>query len=140
MKSIEAKTAIYSMLEPDILFVEMKEDAVVDVAEVKENYEAAMKMTNGNRYASLVDARAFATITIEAREYSARPEIYTNVIAQAIVITSLANRLLANFLIQFYKKNKSVEMKMFNDCDTALTWLKGKIAEEKSTKKQVAKI
>ncbi len=139
MEIINSKTSICSMIEPNILFVVMKGDAIVDISEVKENYEAAMKVTNGKRYASLVDARAFATITSEARDYSTLPEMYTNVVAQAVVVTSLANRLLANFLMQFYKKNKTVEMKIFNDCGTALIWLKEKLAEDKSLKRQVIK-
>jgi len=138
MGAIEGKTATFSMLEQDILFVVMKEDAVVDIPEAKENQEIATHLTNGNRYASLVDARAFATITSEAKEYSARPEAYVNVVAQAIIVSSLANRLIATFLIRFHKKNKNVEMKLFNDYDVALDWLKEKLAEDKNSKKKLS--
>jgi hypothetical protein len=139
MEIIDTKTATFSMLEKDILLVVMKEDAAVDVPESEENYRAAMQLTKGNRYGVLVDARNYVTITDEAKEASAAPEQHANVITQAIIITSLASRLIANFLIKFYKQHKNVEMKLFNDYDLALSWLKEKIKEDeqnggKSTK------
>jgi hypothetical protein len=130
MQEINARTAIFSMLEKNIMLVVMKEDAVVDMVDAKENYDVCMELTAGNRYAVLVDGRAYATITSEAREFSSNPENYTRVIAQAIVVTSLASRIIANFLIQFSKQNKTVEMKLFNDYSLALNWLKEKIRME----------
>jgi hypothetical protein len=119
------------MLEKDVLLVVMKKDAVVAFDEAKENYEAALQLTSG-KYVVLVDARAEATTTEEGREFSTRKETYKNVIAQAIVIESLASRLLANFVIQLHRRNKNAEMKLFNDYDAALTWIKEKLEEEKS--------
>ena len=132
MEIIEGKTATFSMLEKNILLVTMKENAEVELADAKENYEIALRLTAGNRYVSFVDARNYATITDEARNFSTQPYIYANVIAQAIVVTSLASRLLVNFLIKVHKKNKNVEMQLFNDYDKALNWLKQKLAEDKT--------
>ena len=130
MEVIETKTAVFSMLNEVTLKVVMKEDAVVDEPEAIENYEAAVKLTKGKRHAVFVDARHYATLTDEAREFSSAPEQHEQVIAQAIVINSLASRLLANFLIQFYKRVKRVEMHLFNDCEEAMTWLNKMISEE----------
>lgn len=130
MEVVDTKTAKFSMLEKDILYVVMKDDAIVDIPECIENYEATMQLTKGNRYAVLVDARHYVVLTNEARAYSSQPSQQTYTIAQAVVIASLANRLLANFLIQFHKRNKNAEMKLFNDFDLASNWLKEKIKEE----------
>jgi len=81
---------------------------------------------------SFVDARNYATITDEARNFSTQPFVYASVIAQAIVVSSLASRLIANFLITFHKKNKDVEMQLFNDYNKALNWLKQKLVEDKA--------
>jgi hypothetical protein len=113
----------------------MKEGAVVDILESDENYVAAMQLTKGNRYGALIDARHYVTLTNEAREHSSNPRFQTHVIAQAVIITSLATRLLANFLIQFHKKNRNAEMKLFNGYDAALNWLKEKMAEEQNLDK-----
>lgn len=132
MKIIEGKTATFSMLDKNILLVTMKENAEVELADAKENYEIAMRLTVGNRYVSFVDARNYATITDEARNFSTLPHVYANVIAQAIVVTSLASRLLVNFLIKVHNKNKDVEMKLFNDYNKALNWLNQKLVEDKA--------
>jgi hypothetical protein len=123
------------MLEKDVLLVVMKEDAVVAFDEAKENYEAAMQLTSGGKYVALVDGRANATVTEEGREFSTRPDTYKNVIAQAIVIESLASRLLANFVIQLHRRNKNAEMKLFNDYNAALAWIKEKLEEERNGSK-----
>ena len=103
----------------------------IDVPEVEENYNTGIKLTGGNRYAVLVDGRNYATITDEAKKHSAQPKMAVNLIAQAIVITSLASRLIANFLIKFYKQNNNVDMKLFTDYDAALNWVKEKVKENK---------
>ncbi|HKC69333.1 MAG TPA: hypothetical protein VKG26_13940 [Bacteroidia bacterium] len=130
MEKIDGKTATLSMLDAHTLLVTMKENEEVDLDAAIENYKIATHLTKGKRYASLVDVRVYVTITDEAKKYAAQPDMYTNVIAQAVVITSLATRLLANFLIKFTTYNKDVEMKIFNDYDVALKWLKEKVAEE----------
>ena len=125
------------------MLVVMKEGAIVDVPEAKENYEATMQIIDGNRYAVLVDANAYATITNEGREYSSDPGQYTLVIAQAVIVTSLANRILANFLMRFHQRKNNPEMKLFNEYDTALTWLKEQIENdgvENNSKKKSKKI
>jgi hypothetical protein len=143
MEVIETKTGTFSMLEKNILFIVMKENVVVDIPESDENYEAAMQLTKGNRYGVLVDARHYVNLTNEAREYSSNPRFQTHVIAQAVIISSLASRLLANFLIQFHARNKNAEMRLFNEYDAALKWVKEKIAAEQqnnSKQKQTKKI
>ena len=130
MEIVDCKTATLSLLDESMLLVTMKENAEVDLAEANANYEAAMRLTKGNKYAVLVDARKYTTITDEAKKHAQQATMYTHVIAQAVVITSLATRLLANFLMPFTKQNKVVEMRLFNDYDLALSWLKEKLAEE----------
>ncbi len=142
MEVIETKTGTFSMLEKDILFIVMKENAVVDIPESDENYEAPMQLTKGNRYGVLIDANNYVNLTNEAREHSSNPKFQTHVIAQAVIISTLASRLLANFLIQFHKKNKNAEMRLFNEYDAALKWVKDKITDEqnKGNQKQTKKI
>jgi len=132
MEIFETKTAIYRIIADNILLATMKENAALDLVAVKENHEITMRITNGERYVSLVDARKHLTITDEAKKYAAQPYIYETVIAQAVVITSLAAKLITNFILNFTRQNKDVEMKFFNDYDEALTWLKAKLLEEQA--------
>jgi hypothetical protein len=140
MELIESKTATLSLVDGNMLFVTLKENAEIDLESTKENYEITMRLTQGRRYISLVDARTYVTITDEAKKYATQPIMYTNVIAQAVVITSLATRLLANFLIRFTQNNKDVEMKLFNDYDVALNWLKEKLVEDEILSSRMEKL
>lgn len=130
MEELNSKTASFKMLEKDIMMISMKEGAIIDVPEMEENIRVSKKLTFNNRYGVLVDGRTFASITKEAREFIDTPTQFAHVIAEAMIVNSLATRLMANFLAQFRKKNKIVEMKVFNDYSTALAWLKKKVEED----------
>ncbi|MFI5142233.1 MAG: hypothetical protein ACHQII_07750, partial [Bacteroidia bacterium] len=127
----EGRTGTLRMLDENTLLTTMKPNTVVDLPDALENYEASLLLTKGNRYVSLVDARVEVSITESAKNYSAEPHLYTNLVAQAIVVNSLATRLMANFLIQFHIKNTPIEMKLFNDYDKALAWLQEKLVGDK---------
>jgi hypothetical protein len=137
MEVIEAKTATLSFINNNTLLVVMKENEEVDLYAAKENYEIAMRLSKGNRYVTLVDARTYVTITDEAKKYAQQPHMYTYVIAQAVVINSLATRLLANFIIRFTQKHKDVDMRIFNDYEVAQKWLKEKLEQEQAIGKAV---
>lgn len=106
----------------------MLKNAHVDIPEVKENFEAVMKLVEGNPYAALTDVRTTISITKEAREFAARPEYFHLQVAHAIVINSLPNRLLANFIIKFHKPASPT--KLFSDFKAAHAWLKERLNEQ----------
>jgi hypothetical protein len=124
---IRTVTAEYSTLGENIIVCRLFENALVDTTEIKENYEATMKCADGKPYVALVDARCHVTVTREARELAIQPEFSNLQIAQAIVTHSLANRIVANFIIKFHKR--MVPTKLFPDTKVALEWLKEKLAE-----------
>ncbi|HTA62609.1 MAG TPA: hypothetical protein VK835_09145 [Bacteroidia bacterium] len=137
METVEAKTATISFINNNTLLVVMRDEVEVDMEAAIENYEIAMRLSKGNRYISLVDARSYVTITDEAKKYATQPDMHINVIAQAVVITSLATRLLANFIIKFTQNNKDVDMRLFNDYEAAQKWLNEKLVYEQSIGKAV---
>jgi len=114
-----------TMTDEGILIVKMNENAQIDVSQVKEQCEAALKLTKGEKYAVLVDARASLTATPEARSFGALPELYPNIIAQAILVTSLANKLMGNFYIKFNKP--PVPAQLFKTEKGAMDWLREQI-------------
>lgn len=101
----------------------------IDVPEVRENIEATKKLTQGTRYLTLVDARSEVSITKEAQKLGTKPEYSVNQIAQAIIATSVANRLIGNFLINFYKPASPT--KLFTNAKEALEWLNNCLKKEK---------
>ncbi len=129
MENIITKTAVLSYLEKDIILVKILENAEIDVPESEENFLASMELSEGKRYAILVDACVPVQVTPEARVYGSHPERQKKLIAQAIVVNSLANRLIGNFLIKFNKPPAPTQL--FADYETALKWLRKEIIKAK---------
>jgi hypothetical protein len=130
MQTILTATAEFSVLEKDLFICRMLENAHVDVADVDENHNAVLELASGRRYAVLVDACTTTTITKEAMEHAARPESYKLLIAQAIVVNSLPNRLVGNFIIKFHKPASPT--KLFSDIPSAHVWLRQCMEEERT--------
>jgi hypothetical protein len=123
MNSIITRTTKTSF-SGNMLCTEMFDNVEVDINDVKENYDAAMKLTGGKKYLSLVMAAPFSTITKEAREITNKEFMYKNTVAQAIVVHSIANRLMGNFLVKFYKP--FCPLKLFKNKEDAVMWLNEK--------------
>jgi hypothetical protein len=92
------------------------EDSVRQLEILKENFDGVNKMR------VLVESGRYTDITKEAREFSARPESNSMTLASAVIVKSLAHRIIINFLIHFTKQ-QSIKMKMFDDKEKAVIWL-----------------
>jgi len=76
------------------------------------------------------------TIEKEARENGTRPEVQKYTKAAAMVLNSLAHRILANFIIRIQRP--PVVTRSFNNMPDALAWI-GKLRDlEKKPKKMLA--
>jgi hypothetical protein len=115
------KTAAYSYIQEGLIMCRMLENAEVYSPDVDENFNMAMKFAKGKRYAILVDARTTVHMTKEGMERANRPESYQSLIAQAIVVDSLPNRLVGNFIIKFHKP--TAPTRLFSTIESAKTWL-----------------
>jgi hypothetical protein len=70
----------------------------------------------------LVETSIDSTISKAAREFAAEPEINSVTKAAAIMVKSLANRIIINFIIKFSRK-QTTQMKMFDNKQKAIDWL-----------------
>lgn len=109
-----------------ILTTELLEDVVIEIEDVNENYHIVMDIINADpakekKYVSLVITAQHNSITKEAREDANKAEKYKYCLAQAIVIKSLATRLLGNFFIRFARP--TCPQKLFQNREDALEWL-----------------
>ncbi|HEV7230099.1 MAG TPA: hypothetical protein VGO45_02155 [Bacteroidia bacterium] len=129
MEEVYTKTAAYSFLEEGLLVCRMLENAEVNAEEVDENFELTMKLANGKRYVVLVDARTTVHMSKEGMERANRPETYKYLIAQAIVVDSLPNRLVGNFIIKFHKPTSPT--RLFSTMESATIWLRKCLQEDK---------
>lgn len=121
MKEYKFKWGRIFYLEEDILCVEYIDDYTVDEDNVMEFHAIFNRETENRKLKLLVLPGENTSATREAREYSQRSILAS--IGEAIVINSLAQRIISNFYISF--KNKAdYPIKMFNSKEEAIKWLK----------------
>ena len=83
--------------------------------------EAAQLLTKGVPHCTFVNALGHIDISSEARKFGSSPDVQKNLIAQAVLVNSLATRIAANFYIRFNKPPKPI--RLFTNSEDAFSWL-----------------
>ena len=122
---ITTRTAKISQIAEEILRVEVLESSDVKEEDALENYLACKKMARGRKVAILIDSRTQTTASNEARAFSSGAEVSKLVIARAILIDSLAVKLLGNFYILVNKPHSPT--RLFKEEKEAMVWLEESI-------------
>ncbi len=122
LKDIKLKHVIIYLLEGNILKIVVKEKSVIDVDDVKEIQKAKRALIGDQKHTVLFITPQWGSMTKEARDYSALPEVSANALGKAVVLNGLAIRIITNFFIKF--NNPPVEHKVFENEKDALAWLK----------------
>lgn len=106
--------------EPDIFYIRVYSDSVLDLADVEKMHEFQTEQNVGLAHKRLVHAEKYATITKDAREF-----IQDNtpaVKAGAYILHSLPQRILYNIYVKLRRhKNPS---KAFDNPEDAIAWLR----------------
>lgn len=118
---VETRTARISLLEPDVLRIEYKADCFVDVEEFTENMAAYRQVMKTEKAYILTIANDGAEPSPEVRNIFASKERSAFKIAEAFVISSIAQRILANFVMKVQRPNHP--LKFFNSEKEAKEWL-----------------
>ena len=106
-----------------IFFIKLEDHIVVELEDSKRQLEYLRAHFDGvNKMRVLVEPGKYTDITKEAREFSSRPESNVMTMASAVIVKSLAHRLIINFIINFTRQ-QSMKMKMFEDKEKAIEWL-----------------
>lgn len=121
MSKIDLQHSFCERLENNIIYVHVNNDADIDVEQVSQIRETNEKLANGTNYVVLFEIAEFAFVSKEAREYGGENKLGELRKAMAIVVKSMAHRLLANFFINVNKP--PTPTKVFNDKEKALEWL-----------------
>ncbi len=122
IKHVDLKSVTVSLLEGDIIKLKIKEKCIVDVDDVKEVQAVKRSLIGDKKHTVLFVTPNFGSMTREARDYSASPEVNRNAVAKAIVLNGLAMRIITNFFINFNKP--PVEHRAFENEKDALKWLR----------------
>lgn len=101
----------------------LDDNETIELADSKANFEFLLSKYDGkNKHRILVEPGRYSDITKEAREFSAKVDSNAMTLGTAVIVRSLAHRIIINFIINFTRQ-ASMRMKMFDNKDKAIEWL-----------------
>ncbi|MCE3229367.1 MAG: hypothetical protein K0S32_3918 [Bacteroidetes bacterium] len=109
------------LFEPEIIRSEILSNATIGRKESEEIVDTIGRLVMHKRVLQIVVLPNEATIYPDAREFSASAEGTRYSLAEAIIATNLAQKILVNFYLQFNKP--LVISKAFNNDHKAMEWL-----------------
>lgn len=111
------------LLDNGIFHIEVAGDTVVEVKHLKAQYEFFRSRYDGkNKFTILVESGHDSTLTKEAREYAALPETNAMTMATGVVVKSLAERIILNFIINITSR-QAMKIRLFDHKEAAMKWL-----------------
>jgi hypothetical protein len=115
-----------TLVEPSIIKISVPEDFILDVAGAQAMRLKNLELSGGRKFCVLLDTRkGYFTTTPEALKALASPEFHFNRIGTAIIVASLATRLIGNFFRVI--NGQASPTRIFNSEQEALKWLRGLI-------------
>ena len=121
-KKTTTRTGEFSLDENGILIVKVLDGSFIDLDDAIDNSLVVRQITGNKPRLKLWDLRVNWKITKEAREYLLKEDVPGRTIARAVIVKSLANKLISNFLLKFNKSR--TPLKIFLDEKEALEWLR----------------
>lgn len=122
--SVRQRIATIEFRSDGITIIRLDDNAEVKLQDslaqhrlLKENYDGIKK------YRLLIKPGKYSSITQEAREFASTPDANHMTLGTAVIIRSLAQRIVINFMINFIQK-QNMKMRMFESEEKALEWLK----------------
>jgi hypothetical protein len=123
IESYNDRVSTIDIWESGIVHIKLKDNVQVELEDSKNQFNFLKSKFNGiNKHLTLVEIGADTSISKEAREFGERPESNEITKAMAVIVKSLAHRLIINFIIKF-TRHQSIKMKMFDNKQKAIDWL-----------------
>ena len=107
----------------DIIFIKLKDNLQIELQDSQKQYLFLKSKYDGiNKHIILVEPGNDTSISKEAREFATKPESNEMTLATAVIVKSLAHRIIINFIINFTHQ-QTMKMKMFDNKQKAIDWL-----------------
>lgn len=136
IKKAETQIAHVSLCSDDIIRVMIKKQADVDAQQLKILFDVYNQIVEGKAYAYIYYTEDISTtFTDEGRDYAKREEFSFPKICNAIIVTRLAHKIVANFYLKFNKPY--YPYKVFNDMNEAEKWCLEQIKIHKQQTKEL---
>ncbi len=111
------------MLDNGIVHIEVAGNAIVDVRHLKAQRAFLKSRFDGKtKFSILVESGNDSTLTKEAREYTSLPETNAMTLATAVVVKSLAERIIINFIVNITSR-QAMKIRLFDHKEQAVKWL-----------------
>ncbi|OFY92897.1 MAG: hypothetical protein A3K10_15940 [Bacteroidetes bacterium RIFCSPLOWO2_12_FULL_31_6] len=123
IKEIDLEKSVITLYDNRIVKIKFKDGVDFQLDDAIIANQTMFDIVDGNHFLSLVDTlNVRGQISNDAMKHFAKDPLTKGVrIAEAIVVDSLHNRILANFYLKFVKSHNPV--KVFNNMDKAIVWL-----------------
>lgn len=123
IKEIDLEKAAITLYDNRIVKIRFKDGVDFQLNDAIIANQTMFNIAEGKPFLSLVDTLDVrGQMSNEAMKHFAKDPLTKGVrIAEAIVVDSLHNRILANFYLKFVKSHNPV--KVFNNMDKAIAWL-----------------
>jgi hypothetical protein len=106
-----------------IVFIKIDDNSEIDLDDsIKQVNLLRSKFDGIKKYLVLADPGSYSTLSKEAREFSERPESNEMTKATAVLTSSLAQRIVVNFIISIIQK-QTMKLRAFDNKDKAIEWL-----------------
>lgn len=123
IESITDRVSTIEFWDNDIIFIKLKDNIQVEIEDSKKQYLFLKSKYDGiHKHLILVESGLYTTISKDAREFSSKPQSNEMTKATAVIVKSLAHRILINFIIKLTHQ-QTMKMKLFDDKQKAIDWL-----------------
>jgi len=123
IESVEDRASNIEFWDNGIIFIKLKDNIQVELEDAQKQYLfLKSKYNNINKHIILVETGLDTSISKEAREFASKPESNEMTSATAVIVKSLAHRIIINFIINLTHQ-QTMKMKMFDDKQKAINWL-----------------
>ena len=115
VETISDRASIIEFWDNDIICIKLKDNIQIELEDSKKQYLFLKSKYDGiNKHLILVETGLDTSISKEAREFASKPESNEMTRATAVIVKSLAHRIIINFIIKFTHQ-QNMKMKMFDD-------------------------
>ncbi|MBC7694036.1 MAG: hypothetical protein H7141_01175 [Burkholderiales bacterium] len=115
--------SLVELWDNNIIHIKLKDNIQIELEDSKKQHLFLKSKFDGvNKHLILVETGTYTTISKEAREFSTQPATNDITRATAVIVKSLAHRIIINFIINLTNQ-QSMKMRMFEDRQKAINWL-----------------
>ncbi|WP_066756723.1 DUF7793 family protein [Crocinitomix algicola] len=119
---IKCEKSTVSLLDDDILYINVNTDQEFGLYDYRQVQLASLRLVKGNDVFSLIHVGDKTIPNKEAREACTRDIGHGKIKAEAIIIHSLGQRIVARHVLK--QKRKLIPIRLFTNEDKAKAWLK----------------